>query len=154
MNRYDEDYAPTHSATCYYCAGDSPVDGADHADTHPCDAIGHQYGTASEDHICYGCGAQATDPAMIDPHWSEYQDRAYRAADFFTESRAARDDIAYGAYPNLGHERLTAPMFRDGEVIARVDVNIIGTWTRGAYIVQSVHGGPQWIAFPGEVQRL
>ena len=94
---YDES-APAHASDCYTCSGDSPAYRADHEYARVCDVIGHRYGTASEDHLCYGCGAQATDPAMIDPLWHEYQERAYRAADFFDQTRAARDDIAAGTY--------------------------------------------------------
>lgn len=86
--------APTHPDSCYVCAGDSPAYRADHEYVTPCDAIGHQYGTSSEDYACYGCGQQACDPAAIAPDWAERQERAYRAAEFFEQARAARDDIA------------------------------------------------------------
>lgn len=78
----------------------------------------------------------------------------YRVAEFFTEASAARDDIAHGAYPFLGREHLTAPWFRNGREIARVRVRIIGKTIPGTYIVQGIHGGPQWIAFTSEIHRL
>jgi len=79
---------------------------------------------------------------------------AYRAASFFDQSRAARDDIAHGAYPSLGRERLTAPVFHNGEVIGRTDVRIIGRTIPGAYVVQSIHVGNEWIAFTSEIRPL
>ncbi len=155
MNRYDDDYAPTHADTCYYCAGDSPVDGADHEDTRPCDAIGHQYGTASEDHVCYGCGEQATDPAMIDPLWHEHQERAYRAADFFDQARAAHDDIAAGAYPSRS-PILLAPLWRNGTIVAEVPARIVGVLSRaqGAYFVEYLHAPGETAAAFGYRMRL
>jgi hypothetical protein len=78
----------------------------------------------------------------------------YRAASFFDGARAGRDDIAYGAYPSLGREPLTAPMFRDGVEVARAVVVIVGVWARGAYIVQDVRRGDQWIAFASEIHPL
>ena len=92
-------------------------------------------------------------PSIAPAHVLLAAARAERAASFFTEARAARDDIAQGAYPSLGCERLTAPMFRNGEVIARVIVRIIGRIIPGAYIVQGVHGGPEWGVYAGEVTR-
>lgn len=79
---------------------------------------------------------------------------AYRAASFFDQARAACDDIAQGAYPSLGCEPITAPVFHNGEVIGRADVRIIGKTIPGAYIVQSIHVGNEWIAFAGEIHRL
>ena len=75
------------------------------------------------------------------------------AADFFNGARAARDDLAYGAYPTL-RPRLTAPLFHNGEVIDRVDVRIVGRTIPGAYIVESVHYGNRWIAFTSEIHTL
>lgn len=78
----------------------------------------------------------------------------YRTARFFDGARAARDDVAAGAYPSLGREHLTAPMFRDGVEVARVVVNIIGKWSRGTYIVRDIRNGNEWIAFTSEIHRL
>lgn len=80
--------------------------------------------------------------------------RANRAASFFAEARAARDDVAAGAYPSLGRESLTAPMFRDGVEVARAVVNIIGVWARGTYIVRDIRNGNEWIAFTSEIHTL
>lgn len=77
----------------------------------------------------------------------------YRVASFFDGARAARDDIAYGAYPSLGSEPLTAPVFHNGEVIGRADVRIIGKTIPGAYVVQSIRVGNEWIAFASEIHR-
>src|SRR5690606_34687327 len=67
----------------------------------------------------------------------------HRMASFFDGARAGRDDIAYGAYPSLGREPLTAPKFRDGFEVARAVVNIVGVYARDTYIVQDVRRGDQ-----------
>lgn len=104
--------------------------------------------------ICHDCRTVFVD-AVADAYGDTAaqlaEARANRAAGFFTEAMAARDDVAAGAYPQLGAETLTAPVFRNGEVIARVPVQIIGRTIPGAYIVRDM-SGREWLAFAGEIR--
>lgn len=105
--------------------------------------------------ICHDCRTVFVDAvadAYGDTSVQLAEARANRAADFYTEARAARDDVAAGAYPQLGTETLTAPVFRNGEVIGRAPVRIIGRTIPGAYIVRDM-SGREWLAFAGEIKR-
>ena len=119
--------ASMHPTSCYVCAGDYSDAEADHAFILPCDAIGHRY--CETDRTCYGCGERARDAV---------------AADFFTEARAARDDVAAGAYPSLSPTpTVRAPYYVNGTLVGKFPAQIIGLISREtrAYLVQYPHNG-------------
>lgn len=65
--------------------------------------------------------------------------RAYRAASFFDQARAQRDDVAQGAYPTLSPTpTVIAPRYLNGERTGYFPACIVDRlpWETGAYIVR------------------
>ena len=81
----------------------------------------------------------------------------YRAATFFDQARAARDDIAHGAYPSLSATPvILAERYRlvDGySESAPERARIVGTYGLG-YLVRFLSDDAEALAFPSEIRPL
>lgn len=86
----------------------------------------------------------------------EREARAYRAADFFDQARAARDDVAAGAYPSLV-PTVRAPIFRNGEVVGYAYGRIVANLAPSVrvnppYLVELHNNGGRVGAFSRELE--
>ncbi len=90
---------------------------------------------------------------VCDTHYEIYasEPRTTRAASFFEQARAAREDVAAGAYPSLSPApTVIAPYHDNGTLIGKLPARIIGQVSPRprAYLVEFLHNGEQRGAFP------
>lgn len=85
----------------------------------------------------------------------EREGRAYRAAGFFEQARAARDDVAAGAYPSLV-PTVRAPIFRSGVFVGyaygRIVANLAPSVRVNPPYLVELHNGGRVGAFSRELE--
>lgn len=92
---------------------------------------------------CAACGADLSDDAA----------RAIRAASFFEQARAARDDVAVNATLTPATVMVLAPRFANGTLVGMFRARIIGTYGLG-YLVRFESDNVEALAYPTEITPL